>query len=83
MGTGDYIVLGLFVTLILPSIYFIYDADVNTHWVCHNEAVVLDILSVNYRHATFLTDKGEVTLSQSRIKDGDTICLRGSHVRNE
>ncbi len=62
--------------------YIIYE-QVNTHYVCNTEATVLDILSVNYRSATILTDKGEVVLNQPTIKDGDTICLSGERIRNE
>jgi len=63
--------------------YIIYDETVNTHVVCHEEGVVLDILSVNYRDATILTDKGKIILNQATIKDGDTICLRSERARNE
>lgn len=44
---------------------------------CVEEAVVKEILSVQYRHATFLlTDGRQVTLSQATLKPGDTFCMR-------
>ena len=64
--------------------YSIYNAQVNTHWACNEEAIVLDILKVHYRSATILTDKGEIVLNQPRpsVKDGDKICLHGERIRN-
>ncbi|KKL09943.1 hypothetical protein LCGC14_2560800 [marine sediment metagenome] len=83
MNIGDYIVSGIMVILIGIFVYVIYDEQVNTHLVCHEEAIVLDILKVHYRSATILTDKGEKILNQATIKDGDVICLRNERVRNE
>lgn len=83
MGIGDYIVLGILIMFIIIPGYLVYDENVNTHWVCHEETIVLDILEVDYRSATILTDKGEKVLNQATVKDGDTICLRGERVRNE
>lgn len=82
MGIGDYIMLGMAVIVIGIVGYSTYE-EVNTHWVCYEEAIVLDILKVHYRSATILTDKGEVVLNQATVKNGDTICLRGERVRNE
>ena len=82
MNIGNYIMLGIIVIIFGIVAYVIHD-EVNTHRVCLEEAVVLDILSVNYRSATILTDKGEVVLNQATVKDGDTLCLRSERVRNE
>ena len=42
---------------------------------CTEEAVVLDIVSVDYRSATVFTNKGTFDLNQSYVKDGSTICI--------
>lgn len=83
MNIGGYMLMGLTAIFIFIPGYYMYDEAVNTHWVCHEEVIVLDILKVNYRSATILTDKGEKVLNQATVKDGDTICLRGERVRNK
>ncbi len=83
MGIGDKIMLGFVIIFIAVPAYIVHDQSVNTHRVCYEEGVVLDILSVNYRDATILTDKGKIILNQATVKDGDIICLRSGRVRNE
>ena len=83
MGIGDKIVLGFVIIFIAIPAYIVHDQAVNTHQVCYEEGVVLDILSVNYRDATILTDKGKIILNQATVKDGDVICLRSGRVRND
>ncbi len=83
MYIGDYIMSGIVVIILGITGYAVYDEEVNTRSVCYEEGIVLDILSVNYRDATILTDKGKVILNQATVKDGDTICLRSGRVRNE
>ncbi len=83
MNITDCILPAMTAILIGTVGYVIYDESVNTHVVCHEEAVVLDILKVHYRSTTILTDKGEMVLNQANVKDGDVICVRGERVRNE
>ncbi len=81
MDIGDYIFFGLFVVFGLIGGYVVYDQNVNIHSVCYEEGIVLDILSVSYRDALILTDKGKMVLNQATVKDGDTICLRSGRER--
>ena len=84
MNIGDKIMMFMILTFVVVPAYIIYDAEANTHWECHEEAVISDILSVDYRHATILTVKGrEIVLNQPTVKVGDVICLSGKQVRND
>jgi len=60
--------------------YALYTDVTTSEWVCNTEATVLDIVSVKYRTTTVLTDKGEITLDQPTVKNGDVICISGSRV---
>jgi non-ribosomal peptide synthetase component E (peptide arylation enzyme) len=47
---------------------------------CTSYATVQSIKSVQYRHATFQTDKGVYTFSQSTLKPGDKICVQYKNI---
>lgn len=62
----------LFALILICGVIVIVEKPI----VCLEEAVVLDIVSVDYRDATVFTTKGTFTRNQDRFKNGDTICIK-------
>ena len=44
---------------------------------CTKHTIVTDITSVYYRSATIMTENGTYILNQSKLKDGDKLCIEG------
>ena len=72
VGSGGEIIAGVTIAIlaVVALIIALKEPD-----VCVEEAIVLDIVSVDYRSATVFTTKGTFTRNQHTFKDGDTICI--------
>lgn len=73
--------LGFFAYLfgIIGFFVFMFHYDEETRPVCVSNAKVKEILSVQYREATFLLDNGQIeTYIQATLKPGDIVCTQWS-----
>lgn len=67
------IILGVLIAAAFLGVYLQFSEEPDH---CTEKAVVLDIVSVDYRDATVFTTKGTFTRNQDRFKTGDTICIK-------